>query len=87
MSRLERVINVGNASPEQRLAAALVADALDASRAGDPEALRWLEHCAPAWLGFITPDTTNPEDVHRALLATAAPTKPWQGRLFDEEAA
>ncbi len=50
MKGIERVLSSApGASAELRFAAALGADALDASRAGDPEAHRWLEHCAPAW--------------------------------------
>ncbi len=83
----ERIVSIESASPELRFAAALVADALDASRNGDPEAYRWLEHCSRPWIDAVTPDTVNTETIHEALLRMAAPTKPWQGRLFDEEAA
>ncbi len=86
MSRLERVLSVHTAAPEARFAAGLLASAVQESRLGDPEAYRWLKHCSLPWLEFIAPADLDTVQLHRALLAQAAPRGAWQSKLKMEEA-
>ncbi len=81
MSRLERVLSVTTATPEARFAAGLLASAVQESRLGDPEAYRWLKACALPWLEFVAPDGVDTVELHRALLAQAAPRGTWQSKM------
>ncbi|CCF84134.1 hypothetical protein [Nitrolancea hollandica] len=81
MSRLERVLDVAQAAPEARFAAGMIASAVQEARLGDREAYRWLERCGMNWLSAIVPDNVDPETIHRALLAQAAPRGAWQSKL------
>ncbi len=64
-------IHAAGASPEKTFAAAVVASAVEAARAGDCTAYAWLASpCSLRWLYAITPAWDDCERVQRTLLAT-----------------
>jgi hypothetical protein len=74
------------ASPELRLIAALIAQALTDARGGCPEALDWLRSLdALRWIERLTPVELNGETVQLALLEAAgqgdAPQRAAPGRI------
>ena len=65
---------VEQASPEQRLIAAMLALAVDDAVGGDEAAARWIREEAPDWLIWLINDgsTVDAREVHRAMLAMIA---------------
>jgi len=59
---------IENASPEQRVLAAIIRLAVLDARAGDAEAADWLMEDAPVWLVYVTPAHVDAADVHARLL-------------------
>ena len=68
MTRANSIYSIESASPEQRLAAAVIRQALLDANAGSTKARRWLHDDAMFWLVFITPPTHDLEEIHARLL-------------------
>lgn len=64
------ITSIDQADPYQRLGAALIVSAMNASQQGDTEAKRWLELCALRWLWFIAPQEADADSILSELLAT-----------------
>jgi hypothetical protein len=64
------ITSIDQADPYQRLGAALIVSAINASQQGDPEAKRWLELCALRWLWLIAPQEADADSILSELLAT-----------------
>lgn len=54
--------------PELAFLARMITDAVEEARKGDEVAMRWLERCAPRWLGLVC---TDPATVAQRLLEPA----------------
>jgi hypothetical protein len=62
-------INFIDAEPEQRLAAAVLDDALKAAQHGDAREQRWLRsRAALFWVQMLTPEGLSQDTVHQRFL-------------------
>lgn len=90
---VQQITAVETATPEQQLAAAVIAQAIADAAGPDPararEAWAWLrsDRCLP-WLGLIVPESVDPEAVRaRALAAIPEPPATGMGRAYQVELA
>lgn len=69
MTNYNTITEIDDATPEQRLVAALIVSAMRDARAGDPQALRWLHSEGQGYLELLTPSGLDVAVLQRRLLA------------------